>query len=85
MKLAVACVVVVCALTASQASAAQPEAPSAKAATAAFGRLLHQLYWKTRGDWTCPDPSTFSCARDGGLITCRNALGDAMRYRPGTS
>ena len=28
---------------------------------------------------------TFSCARDGGLITCRKALGDAMRYRPSTS
>ena len=26
---------------------------------------------------------TFTCARRGGLITCRNALGDAMRYRPG--
>jgi hypothetical protein len=24
----------------------------------------------------------FSCSRRGGLITCRNALGDAMRYRP---
>ncbi|HLX31898.1 MAG TPA: hypothetical protein VKR79_03905 [Gaiellaceae bacterium] len=25
---------------------------------------------------------SFTCARSGGLITCRNALGDAMRYRP---
>jgi len=25
---------------------------------------------------------TFRCSRKGGLITCRNALGDAMRYRP---
>lgn len=25
---------------------------------------------------------TFACSRRGGLITCRNALGDAMRYRP---
>ena len=25
----------------------------------------------------------FRCSRKGGLITCRNALGDAMRYRPG--
>jgi hypothetical protein len=25
----------------------------------------------------------FRCSRQGGLITCRNALGDAMRYRPG--
>jgi hypothetical protein len=25
----------------------------------------------------------FRCARQGVLITCRNALGDAMRYRPG--
>jgi hypothetical protein len=25
----------------------------------------------------------FRCARKGRLITCRNALGDAMRYRPG--
>ncbi len=24
----------------------------------------------------------FTCVRRGGLITCRNALGDAMRYRP---
>lgn len=24
----------------------------------------------------------FHCSRRGGLITCRNALGDAMRYRP---
>ena len=24
----------------------------------------------------------FRCARKGRLITCRNALGDAMRYRP---
>jgi hypothetical protein len=24
----------------------------------------------------------FRCSRKGGLITCRNALGDAMRYRP---
>ena len=24
----------------------------------------------------------FTCSRRGGLITCRNALGDAMRYRP---
>jgi len=24
----------------------------------------------------------FRCQRRGGLITCRNALGDAMRYRP---
>jgi hypothetical protein len=24
----------------------------------------------------------FSCSRRGGLITCRNELGDAMRYRP---
>lgn len=24
----------------------------------------------------------FTCSRPGGLITCRNALGDAMRYRP---
>jgi hypothetical protein len=24
----------------------------------------------------------FRCSRHGGLITCRNALGDAMRYRP---
>jgi hypothetical protein len=25
---------------------------------------------------------TFHCARQGTLITCRNSLGDAMRYRP---
>lgn len=25
---------------------------------------------------------TFRCSRTGGLITCRNSLGDAMRYRP---
>ncbi len=24
----------------------------------------------------------FTCSRRAGLITCRNALGDAMRYRP---
>jgi hypothetical protein len=24
----------------------------------------------------------FRCSRHGRLITCRNALGDAMRYRP---
>jgi hypothetical protein len=24
----------------------------------------------------------FRCSRHGGLVTCRNALGDAMRYRP---
>ena len=24
----------------------------------------------------------FHCSRTGGLITCRNSLGDAMRYRP---
>jgi hypothetical protein len=24
----------------------------------------------------------FRCSRNGGLVTCRNALGDAMRYRP---
>lgn len=24
----------------------------------------------------------FTCSRHGGLITCRNRLGDAMRYRP---
>lgn len=24
----------------------------------------------------------FTCSRRGGLITCRNSLGDAMRYRP---
>jgi hypothetical protein len=24
----------------------------------------------------------FSCSRDAGLISCRNALGDAIRYRP---
>jgi hypothetical protein len=26
---------------------------------------------------------TFSCTAHGGLITCANALGDAMHYRPG--
>jgi len=25
---------------------------------------------------------TFICSRQSALITCRNALGDAMRYRP---
>jgi hypothetical protein len=25
---------------------------------------------------------TFTCSRRSELITCRNALGDAMRYRP---
>jgi hypothetical protein len=25
----------------------------------------------------------FRCSRKGGLITCRNSLGDVMRYRPG--
>jgi hypothetical protein len=25
---------------------------------------------------------TFSCSRRSSLITCRNAIGDVMRYRP---
>lgn len=32
-------------------------APSPAAATAAFGRLLHQLYGEMHGYWTCPPPA----------------------------
>lgn len=195
MKRAIAASVVVWALASSAASASPTSAPSPTAATAALGRLLHQLYGEVDGYWTCPaaarideridclaeihrardwhevalsarfrngvlvfttlakdaaqtwvrhwspysrhfivrfhEPApgvasvnssssfydwgwiargadglkpgqirrvgandsgpvtgferfdVFSCARQGGLITCRNALGDAMRYRPG--
>jgi hypothetical protein len=186
MRRAVAGLAIVCALAVPSASASPARAPSPAAATAAFGRLLHQLYGGgISGYWTCPyehppaaldeclgevhagrlwhqvgadvsgkdgaigfdrvfaqtwrrhwwpyshrwvagapggvasvnsnaygwgflavgaahlkdgahanilgyDGYTagfhhfylFRCSRHGGLITCRNALGDAMRYRP---
>lgn len=57
MKLAVACAAVLCIALAPAASASTTRAPSPVAATAAFGRLLHQLYGGIRGSWTCPGPA----------------------------
>lgn len=39
------------------AGATSSQAPSPAAATAAFGRLLHQLYGQIHGYWTCPPPA----------------------------
>ena len=42
-----------------------------------FTANAYDGYWRGLGRFYL-----FRCAVRGGLITCRNALGDAMRYRP---
>lgn len=43
--------------TTPSAGATPTRAPGRAAATAAFGRLLHQLYGGIHGYWTCPPPA----------------------------
>ena len=59
MKLAAAALTAALCVAAVQTAAASPStrAPSPGAATAAFGRLLHQLYGRFDGYWTCPGPA----------------------------
>lgn len=56
MRRGVVALTVVSAVLAETASASPARAPSPAAATAAFGRLLHQLYGEVHGYWTCPPP-----------------------------
>lgn len=75
MKRAVAVLALVGALATPAALASPARAPSPKAATAALGRLLHQLYGAgTRGYWTCPGPAVL------GRVDCLAEVGAGSQW-----